>query len=445
MKKIFIAVAVSLLTIILFLIAGHYFPKSIGRFPVFAIIFLLDLYLYISIRQKINALPKIFSFLAVFLYWLPALLTGLIIAGLLFYPFDQWGKGIKVYVVGFIFIGFFSKLIPIAFLIVDDIRRIIQKLFRRKPVEKKPSSEAIPRSLFLKRLGLITGGVMFTSLLGGMVKWVSDFRVRRVLIRLAGLPASFSGYRIVQFSDIHLGGWASKKDLEEAVQMMNDLEPDVLVFTGDLVNYKTDEAFEFAGIFSKLKAKDGIYAILGNHDYGDYSPWPDEVSKQENMTKLFDFYRQLGWKLLRNENDTLKKENDELAIIGVENWGSLGRFQKYGDLEKALIGVEDIPAKILLSHDPSHWELVTLNSTSPIGLTLAGHTHGAQFGFEFPGFRWSPSQYIYKYWAGLYGEPNRLTGEKQYLYVNRGIGTIGYPGRVGIWPEITLIELQTQA
>jgi len=160
MKKIYIVVAISLLTIILFLIAGHYFPKSIGRFPVFAIIFLLDLYLYLSIRHKIMVLPKIFSLLSVFLYWLPALLTGFIIVGLLFYPFDQWGKGIKVYVVGFIFIGYFSKLIPISFLIVDDIRRVIQKLFRKNPIEKEPSSEAIPRSLFLKRLGLITGGVM---------------------------------------------------------------------------------------------------------------------------------------------------------------------------------------------------------------------------------------------------------------------------------------------
>jgi len=377
------------------------------------------------------------------LYWLPAILTSLIIIGLLFYPFDHWSKGIRIYVVGFIFIGYFSKLVPIFFLAIDDLRRIIKRLFKKNNAAPSEISETIPRSIFIRRLGLITGGVLFTSLLGGMVKWVSDFRVKREVIRLNGLPASFSGYRIVQFSDIHLGNWVSKKELEEVVQMMNDLQPDVIFFTGDLVNYKTDEAYEFRDILSKLNARDEIFAILGNHDYGDYSPWPDETSKQENMNHLYEFYQQMGWNLLRNENYILRKGNDELAILGVENWGSLGRFQKYGDLGKALHGVDQIPVKILLSHDPSHWELKTLNSSATIGLTLAGHTHGAQFGFEFPGIRWSPSQYIYKYWAGLYSELNTITGEKQYLYVNRGIGTIGYPGRVGIWPEITLFELQT--
>jgi predicted MPP superfamily phosphohydrolase len=445
MKKIYFLATASLLTIVLFFIVSHYFPKSVGRFPVFIVLFLLDLYLYMSLRQKIKSFPRMFSILGSFLYWMPAILTGLIIIGLLLYSFDHWGKGVKIYVVGFIFIGYFSKLLPISFLVIDDFRRVIQKLLKKNRIVSKNSSEAIPRSLFLKRLGLITGGVMFSGLLVGMVKWVSDFRIRRKIIRLSGLPASFSGFKIVQFSDIHLGGWASKKELEEAVQMMNDLEPDVIFFTGDLVNYKTDEAYEFTDILAKLVAKDGIYAILGNHDYGDYSHWPDELSKQENMTQLYNFYEQLGWKLLRNESDVLKKGNDELAILGVENWGSLSRFQKYGDLEKALMGIKQIPAKILLSHDPSHWELKTLSSPSTIGLTLAGHTHGAQFGFEFPGLRWSPSQYLYKYWAGLYTEPNKITGEKQYLYVNRGIGTIGYPGRVGIWPEITLIELQPQA
>jgi predicted MPP superfamily phosphohydrolase len=366
-----------------------------------------------------------------------------LVIGLPFYSFEHWGKEVKIYIVGFIFIGYFSKLLPISFLLIDDLRRFIQKLFKQGKSGKSQLSANIPRSVFLKRLGLITGGIFFSGLLVGMVKWVTDFKVWHERVRLPGLPLSFAGYRIVQFSDIHLGGWASKYELEKAVRLMNELHPDVIFFTGDLVNYKTDEAFEFSDILAKLSAPDGIYAILGNHDYGDYSPWPDDKSKQENMTKLYEFYDQLGWKLLRNENDILKKGNDELAIVGVENWGSMGRFQKYGDLNKALKGVEHIPAKILLSHDPSHWELITLNTPFTIGLTFAGHTHGAQFGFELPGMRWSPSQYIYKYWAGLYAEPNKITGSNQYLYVNRGIGTIGYPGRVGIWPEITLLELKT--
>jgi uncharacterized protein len=442
MKKAYLIALASLVAIILFIIVSHYFPKSVGRFPVFIILFLLDLYLYFSVRQKIKSLPVGYSVLASLLYWLPAILTGFIIFGLLIYPLDHWNRGARIYIIGFIFAGYFSKLIPILFLALDDSRRFLQKLLTKRPVLKENISNSIPRSVFLKKLGLATGGIMFTSLLGGMVKWVTDFKIRRESIKLPGLSASFSGYKIVQFSDIHLGGWASKKELMEAIQMMNDLEPDAIFFTGDLVNYKTDEAFEFRDILAELKAKDGIFTILGNHDYGDYSPWPNEESKMENMTQLFEFYDQLGWKLLRNENFILKKGRDQIAILGVENWGSLGRFQKYGDLDKALAGAEQIQVKILLSHDPSHWELKTLSSPTTIHLTLAGHTHGAQFGFEFPGFRWSPSQYLYKYWAGLYSESNKLTGDKQYLYVNRGIGTIGYPGRVGIWPEITLIELQ---
>lgn len=445
MKKVYFISLALIVAVALFFIVSHYFPKSIGRFPIFILLFLLDIYLYFSVRRKILSLPIVASKLVTFIYWLPAILTGLMISGLLIYPFENWDRGLKIYLVGFIFTGYFSKLIPVFLLGLDDIRRIFQKLFKKNRIPADASITAIPRSEFLKKIGVISGGMLFTAMMGGMLKWVTDFRVRRNTIELIGLPEPFSGYRIVQFSDIHLGGWQSKKELEEAVQLMNNLNPDVIFFTGDLVNYKTDEAFEFKEILAELKAKDGVFAILGNHDYGDYSPWPDEPSKQENMKKLYDFYQQLGWKLLRNENHIIYRSGEQLAILGLENWGSLSRFQKYGDLDQSLKGVEHIQTKILLSHDPSHWELKTLNSTSTIGLTLAGHTHGAQFGFEFPGFRWSPSQYIYKYWAGLYSEINSLTGQKQYLYVNRGIGTIGYPGRIGILPEITLLELQASS
>jgi len=441
MKKAIYIIIGSGLTLVLFFVVSSYFPKSVGRYPFFVILFLLDLYLFLSLRSRIKALPGIFPAIASILYWLPALLTGILIGSLLFYPFDHWSKWIKIYLVGFIFIGYFSKLIPIFFLVVDDSRRMIQKLFVRKQAEHKTIENKITRSVFLRRFGLITGGVMFTTLLGGMVKWASDFRIRRISLPFPGLPASFLGFKIAQFSDIHLGNWASKKDLDEAVTMINNLNPDIIFFTGDLVNYKTEEAYEYKESLANLKAPQGIFTILGNHDYGDYSPWPDDKSKRENMEFLYDFYKGLGWKLLLNENVILQKDDGKLAVAGVENWGSFGRFQKYGDLDKAMAGLENIPARILLSHDPSHWEVKAMDFPSDIGLTLSGHTHGAQFGFEFPGFRWSPSQYIYKYWAGLYSEINKRTGNRQYLYVNRGIGTIGYPGRVGIWPEITLFEL----
>jgi predicted MPP superfamily phosphohydrolase len=442
MKKVYLLALGSLVAVFLFITVSYYFPKSVGRFPVFIVLFLADLYLYYSLRNTLKALPGWFSHFAILLYWSPAILVGLMIIGLFFYPFDNWGKGIKIYMVGFIFAAYFSRIIPMVLLAFDDTRRIIKKLFTKQTHDFPKNSIPIPRSIFLKRLGLISGGLLFSGLIAGMIKWVSDFRVRHIKIPMPALPIAFSGYKIVQISDIHLGGWASKKDLEEVVTIIGELQPDAIFFTGDLVNYKTDEAFEFIPILSRLQAKDGIFTILGNHDYGDYSHWPDEASKKENMSKLFDLFQQLGWRLLLNENYSINRGDNQIAVIGVENWGSLGRFQKYGDLEKALSGVEKIPAKILLSHDPSHWETKTLNSPVNIGLTFAGHTHGAQFGFEFPGFKWSPSQYIYKYWAGLYSEVNNLTGKKQYLYVNRGIGTIGYPGRVGIWPEITFVELQ---
>jgi predicted MPP superfamily phosphohydrolase len=441
MKRAIYIISGILFTLLLFLIVSHIFPKSVGRFPFFVVLFLLDLYLFQSIFQRIKHLSRFMSALAFMIYWLPALLTGLLTISLLLYPFDQWGKWIKIYVVGFIFAAYFAKLIPICILIIDDSRRLIQRFLVRKVPKPDNTSEAIPRSVFLRRLGLLSSGVLFSSLLVGMTKWVTDFRLKKVKIPVRGLPPAFSGLRIVQFSDIHLGTWASVKELDDAVTIINDLNPDVIFFTGDLVNYKTDEAFEFTGSLARLKAPMGILAILGNHDYGDYSNWNHPQDKKSNMEQLYDFYRNLGWKLLLNENFILQRENDSVAILGVENWGSFGRFQKYGNLETALSGVEKIPVKILLSHDPSHWQYKVLESPVDITLTLSGHTHGAQFGFEFPGFRWSPSQYIYKYWAGLYAEANRKTNNVQYLYVNRGIGTIGYPGRVGILPEITLIEL----
>jgi len=251
------------------------------------------------------------------------------------------------------------------------------------------------------------------------------------------------GFRIVQISDIHLGSWVSKNELKEAVTIINDLKADVVFFTGDLVNYSTEEAYPFEQILKSVQSKYGVYSILGNHDYGDYKRWSSKEAKARNMEEMFDFYKHLGWKLLLNENQVIEIEGEEIAIIGVENWGSMSRFQKYGDIEKAIAGVEDKPVKLLLSHDPSHWELIISKYRTTIDVTFAGHTHGAQFGIEIPGMRWSPAQYIYNYWAGLYSLLNPITNDKQYLYVNRGIGAIGYPGRVGILPEITVVDLHS--
>jgi predicted MPP superfamily phosphohydrolase len=273
------------------------------------------------------------------------------------------------------------------------------------------------------------------------VKWASDFRIRQINLNFPKLPRAFEGLRMVQISDLHLGSWASVDPIEEAARIINDLEPDVVLFTGDLVNYSTDEAYRFREALRGIKAKHGVYAILGNHDYGDYVNWPSEEAKQNNMVALYDFFGEIGWKLLRNQNDVIEVDGEKLAFIGVENWSANHRFPKLGNLTKALDGVQDIPVKILLSHDPTHWEKEVSINYPDIDLTLSGHTHGFQFGVELKHFRWSFAQYIYKYWAGLYQA--EAAQKPQYLYVNRGLGMIGYPGRVGILPEITLITLES--
>ncbi|NOX46078.1 MAG: metallophosphoesterase [Chlorobi bacterium] len=445
MKKILYVLFGIGLLVLIHSVLEDIFPKSVGRLPVFVALFLFDLYLFLSYWPTIKKWRKSLATLVTLLYWSPAIMVLGILVGSLIHPFMEWNRAFRSYLVGMVIISYFAKLAPILFLMIADIIRLIRYISIPKTKRKeKPLGRKMPRSEFLKKSGLVVGGMMFSSLLWGMVKWVYDFRVWREWLSLPDLPASFSGFKIVQFSDIHLGNWVMKHELEEAIDVMNDLDPDIIVFTGDLVNYKTDEAIEFTDIFRKLKAKQGIYAILGNHDYGDYTHWPTRKAKEENMRQLYDFYNGLGWKLLRNENVELTKGDDRIALLGVENWGSMKRFPKYGDLRKAVTGVEDVPVKILLSHDPTHWQYKISDFEHTINLTLAGHTHGGQFGFEFPGMRWSPVQYAYRYWAGMYQKKNTKTGGKQHLYVNRGIGTIGYPGRVGIRPEITLIELQSE-
>jgi len=232
-----------------------------------------------------------------------------------------------------------------------------------------------------------------------------------------------------------LGSWTNENPLMELVTMVNDLKPDAIFFTGDLVNFSTREAFKYESVLKLLKAKYGIYSILGNHDYGDYVNWETPEKKAENMQQLYDFYKELDWTLLRNEHAIIKKNKQKLAVLGVENWGNNPRFPQLGDVKKASEGLDPNLIKILLSHDPSHWDKVISTEHPEIELTLSGHTHGFQFGIEIPGFRWSPAQYLYKYWAGLYNQNN------QYLNVNRGTGFLGYPGRIGILPEITELTL----
>jgi hypothetical protein len=445
MKKFLKVLGILAFLIIAYLIVLQFYPKNASRFPFLVILFLGDFYLYGSIKTWINKRKVSLRTLYKILYWIPlALLIVALGVGLMQTP-DWWNEGMQTYMFGFIFIAYASKLIPILFLLFADfirgLRFVNQKTTQAvKRKSEKPEGKKISRSQFLQKAGLVSGGILFGGLLTGMLKWVYDFKVRKEYVSLAGLPKGFEGWKIVQISDIHLGSWASKHPLEEAIERINELKPDLIFFTGDLVNYKTDEAYRFEKTLAGLKAKHGIFATLGNHDYGDYTRWPSKAAKQKNMTELYSFYERLGWKLMMNENQVFESNDGKLAVIGVENWGAHGRFPKYGNIGKALEGAQDASVKLLLSHDPSHWDTIISKDYQDIDLTFAGHTHGFQFGIEVGKLKWSPAQWMYKHWAGMYENP--LASQKaQRLYVNRGLGTVGYPGRIGILPEITLFEL----
>jgi predicted MPP superfamily phosphohydrolase len=275
----------------------------------------------------------------------------------------------------------------------------------------------------------------------GMIFWNFDFVVRQETITLQELPASFDGIRIIQFSDIHLGSWACPAELRKAVSIINSNHPDIVFFTGDLVNYNSYEAYNFENILADIRAPLGIFAIMGNHDYGDYVQWPSREAKMENLEYLHEIYKEMGWKLLLNEHVFIHRGSDSIAIIGVENWGGTKRFPRLGDLGKAVQGLGKTSVQLLLSHDPSHWDKIVRRIFPNIDITFSGHTHGFQFGLECCGIRWSPAQYFYREWAGLY--TRAVAGSHpQYLYVNRGLGSIGYPGRIGMLPEITLFILK---
>lgn len=362
-------------------------------------------------------------------YFITSAISLLYILAALVIPISEWPKFFRVYVTSFLFIVVFSKMMGLPFLIADDFWRA-----GRWTVKKITKTDnAISRKEFLSKAAVLFAGIPFATMIYGMIKGAFDFKIFYEKIISSKFPAAFNGLKIIQISDLHLGSFTSAEPLEKAIELINEQEADYILFTGDLVNEKTDEAYPFIETLKKLKAKQGIFSVLGNHDYGDYIQWPSEEAKQQNLKAMYKVHEELGWKLLLNEHHILEKDGDKLAIIGVENWG-MGRFPKYGKMDVAYKGTEHVPFKILLSHDPSHWDNQVKKEYKDVDLMLSGHTHGMQFGVEIPGFKWSPVQYVYKQWAGLYEENN------QKLYVNRGLGFIGYAGRVGIMPEITVLE-----
>ena len=325
------------------------------------------------------------------------------------------------WLMGLTFLVFVPKVFALPVLLLEDITR----LFRHFP----------PPAVWVSQLAVFIAAFVFVSLLYGMTGGRHRYKVHRLTLKFDDLPGAFDGFTITQLSDIHAGSFSSRRGVEKGIALVNKQNSDLLLFTGDLVNNKASEMDPWMESFGKLTAPFGKYSVLGNHDYGDYTMWESDAAKAENLVRLKELHKEIGFKLLLNNAVQIKKGSGAIALIGVENWGK-GGFHKYGSLTKAAANVPDNEFKILMSHDPSHWEAKTLENSKHINLALAGHTHGMQFGIELFGFQWSPVKYVYPQWAGLYERDGK------YLYVNRGFGFLGFKGRLGIWPEITVITLK---
>jgi len=336
-----------------------------------------------------------------------------------------------------LFILFYvPKFILVAAMFGEDVFRLFEGLYNA--IFSKTNAENTlfhGRRKFIGKLALGIASIPFLSILYGITKGKYNYKVLKYTLFFEDLPSEFDGYNITQISDIHSGSFDQKAKIEYAVDLINEQASDVIMFTGDLVNSKTSEMDPWKSTFSKLYAKDGIFSVLGNHDYGDYLRWPSKEDKTKNFQDMLKLQKEMGFQLLLNESKYIEKNGQRIAIVGVENWGK--GFKQKGDLKKAVSEIDPNDFKILLSHDPSHWEYEVIKDKLHYHLTLSGHTHGMQFGIEIPGLiKWSPIKWRYKYWAGLYREAG------QYLNVNRGFGFLAFPGRVGIWPEITVITLK---
>jgi uncharacterized protein len=413
---------------------------------------LLDLYVFQAVRFLSASLTPKNRLIVYAVYWGISVAAIVIVLLLPYLYFGANRKKFIVYAFSIVIGLLIMKLICAAFFLADDLRRLVLLLFRSTGVSPVPETGAgMSRSAFLSWLGIAAGGTIFTSLLYGFSNKY-DYRIKRVKLAFNNLPESFRGLKVLQLSDIHSGSFQNPEAVAKGVAMAMKENADLILFTGDLVNDRAVEMDDYKEIFGRLQAPMGVYSILGNHDYGDYFPWADRDEKhrekekaagkrlrtplqEKNLVELMEVHKAMNWRLLMNEHVVLEKGTDKIAVLGIENWSNRASFPRYGKMHEAIKGAEEISFKILMSHDPSHWDAEVKQQYRDIDLTLSGHTHGMQFGIEIPGFRWSPVKYVYKKWAGLYEEGT------QKLYINRGFGFLGYPGRVGILPEITVIEL----
>ncbi|MGI9582033.1 metallophosphoesterase [Chryseobacterium sp. RRHN12] len=397
------------------------------NFLIIAGIFLfLEVYIYQAVRTLTDNLWIKIG------YWV----ISLAVYGIFAYEVTHYQRSDRSMVRAQIMISLFlifilPKIFVVLFLLIDDIIRIGGYLIGFS----KPSENFFPeRRKFLSLVGLGMSGVLSALFIDGITFGKYRHKVRRVRVNFTNLPKSFKGYKIIQISDVHSGSFSDPSKLEHAIELINEQKPDLVLFTGDMVNNVADEFKPFIPLFSKIQAKDGKFAVLGNHDYGDYVTWASPAAKKENLDTLIRYEKQAGFDMLRNEHRVIEKNGEKLYILGVENWG-LKPFPQFGKIDDALKDVPESATKILMSHDPTHFDYVVKKHPANIHLTLSGHTHGMQFGLDLKNVKWSPVQYKYPKWADLYESEGKL------LYVNRGFGVLGYPGRVGVLPEITLFEL----
>lgn len=338
----------------------------------------------------------------------------------------------------FVLIIFIVKLIWVVFLLIDDFIRLFRWAIQyatKKEIIQNTTNDGISRLKFLNYMALGIGSLFISSAVWGIFKGAHNYIVRRRTLKIDGLPEAFKGLKIVQISDIHSGSFWDREAVKRGVSLIMNEKADLIFFTGDLVNDTSKEAEDWIDVFKEIKAPMGVYSTLGNHDYGDYVQWETPEAKHQNFLDILQHHKSMGWNLLMDEHRIIEKDGDKIAILGIQNWSNLGKFPKYGNLEKAYKGSEDIPVKLLLSHDPTHWRQQVLNFKPDIKASFAGHTHGLQFGVDTAFYRWSPAKFIYNEWMDLYTENN------QHLYVNRGFGYLGYPGRMGIYPEISVFTL----
>ncbi|MCK5170584.1 MAG: metallophosphoesterase [Bacteroidales bacterium] len=409
---------------------------------VFAFILLVDIYSFKGVKLLVSGLePAIIKNVIYVVYWIiPISIISFLLYFRTLQPFERDPQIFRNFflLAGLFLLFYVPKLVFISFHLIEDIfhigRWIVNKFSKSTEIDSIVNAQGISRVKFLSQLGLVLAAIPFTSILYGMVKGRFNFRITHEKLSFPNLPEAFNGFKIVQISDIHIGSFLGHENqVKEAIELVNEQHPDLILFTGDLVNNFTEELNGWIPILSNLNAKYGKLSILGNHDYGDYFEWKNDAEKTQNFNNLKKAHKDIGFRLLLNESEPIEINNSKIGLIGVENWG-LPPFPQHGNLKEAMNRSSELPFNILMTHDPSHWDAEVINKTD-IDLTLSGHTHGMQFGIEIGNVKWSPIKYKYPRWAGLYKEKN------QYLYVNRGFGYIGFPGRVGMPPEITVLEL----